>query len=114
MFMPSYAQSLFERASACKHVCVWVRVCMCVCMCVRCISLLCFLVLFVAEMSQPVPCPFQNAFEFYYNNNSGGLCRTPLSHAHQCATNKRFHFRFNRCPDLAYTFDKGIQSHYSD
>ncbi len=61
----------------------------------------------VSEPSLPVACPFRDAYHFSYNNNTGGVCATPQSYAHACASDAEFHFRFNECADAAYTHSLG-------
>ena len=54
-----------------------------------------------------IRCPFQDAYHFTYNNNTGGFCRDPTSYVQACASTARFRFHFKYCPQAAYTYQKG-------
>lgn len=59
------------------------------------------------EPSQPVACPFSEAFHFQYNNNSGGLCSNPASYMKPCASVTQLRLHFRRCSDAAYSYERG-------
>ena len=62
---------------------------------------------FATETAATPPCPFHDAFHFIYNNSSGGACRNPMSYVKPCADSSFLTFHFKKCPDAAYTFDRG-------
>ena len=62
---------------------------------------------FLTENASVVRCPFQDAYHFSYNNNTGGFCRNPTSYAQACAGTGRFNFHFKHCPEYAYTYQRG-------
>lgn len=61
----------------------------------------------VSDAASPVACPFQKAFHFTYNNQSGGFCRSPTSYAHQCSTGTMLRLYFRQCRHCMHTYDSG-------
>ena len=57
-----------------------------------------------------VPCPFQEAFQFAYQNNSHGFCREPMSQMKPCAEDGKYRFQFKKCRDVYDTYDRGDDS----
>ena len=60
-----------------------------------------------SEPGPPMKCPFQDAYHFTYNNNTGGWCRSPTSYVKSCASDARLIFHLKHCPDAAYTYEIG-------
>ena len=58
----------------------------------------------------PQRCPFHGAHHFIYSNNSGGECRTPTSYVTSCASDAHLLWRFRRCQDAAYTYERGLSA----
>ncbi|CAH1774857.1 unnamed protein product [Owenia fusiformis] len=64
----------------------------------------------VRDGGLPVPCPFEGAFLFSYNNNSG-RCQDPLSSMMECSSRSQFQIEFKHCYGIDDTYDRvaGLQ-----
>ena len=72
----------------------------------------CYISLELSPQQLPsVPCPLTDAYHYSYVNNSGGLCTYPASYVTPCSAVSRVRFHFKRCPDAAYSYERGMTCH---
>ncbi len=65
-----------------------------------------------ADPSLPEKCPFQSAYHFTYNNNSGGFCNDPKSYVKPCASESKFSFQFKQCENVFDSNERGNLNTY--
>lgn len=64
-------------------------------------------VISVTDTGARPSCPLQqDTYHFNYNNNSGGICRSPLSYARPCVSLSAVSLHFSRCSDASYTHER--------
>ena len=98
------SKSVF-RAIFCSYVESWTRQCFRSILLTTCTTEAFFS---ITDPSLPVRCPFQDAYHFSYNNNTGGFCMSPMSYVHACASDASFRFQYRHCDGAAYTHDKSM------
>lgn len=113
-----------DSLSACLPDCLYVRVCLCLCVwvCESVYDFYEFVIRFpiwkewpvvivdwclLSDPALSVPCPFEEAYYFNYNDHQSGLCGQPISYAKPCVGHTKYLLHFKHCVDSATWNGKG-------